>query len=140
MSFGIFGIILYYFVIIDPIISITIHVVLTSFTVYIFNRLFHAIFQESGILVKLTDLIGYKSIATTDISYDFGEVSVKTQMGYKRYLARPIFSNNNRIKYNRGEDLFIIGVMKKMALVSDINLKGINKNQAIKKQLIKLKI
>ncbi|MHA1785029.1 MAG: hypothetical protein ACTSVE_07500, partial [Candidatus Helarchaeota archaeon] len=140
LSFGMFGILFYYFILIDPILSITLHLVLTIFIMFIFNRIFHFIFQETGIHIELRDLIGLKGTATVNITNDFGEISVKTSMGYKRYLARPIFSTNDKIEYNRGEELYIIGAIKKIALVSDNYLKGNQKNQLIKNQIKKLKI
>jgi hypothetical protein len=113
--FGFIGSVIYYEGILLPFIAkLMIQVGGTFLLVWTMRTILGRIFVESGFNIKPQHLVGLEVVAVSTIRDDFGEVRAETEMGLRRFLARPF---QKGVIFQRGTELFVISADEKFVYV-----------------------
>jgi len=115
VTFGFFGSIIYYDGILIPIVGkLLIHFFGVVLIVYIFRAALSKVFVESGFMIIPKYLVGQEVEAVSSINDGFGEVRTETEMGPRRFHARPF---QKGMEYKRGDNLWVISADEKFVYV-----------------------
>ena len=115
VSFGFLGSLLYYEGIVLPLIGkIFIHVAGVAFVVISVRTVLAKIFVESGFMITPKHLVGREAEAVSTVRDDFGEVRVETEMGLRRFLARPF---QKGVIFEKGTQLYVVSADDKFVYV-----------------------
>ncbi|MGY5852987.1 MAG: hypothetical protein RTU92_05425, partial [Candidatus Thorarchaeota archaeon] len=71
-------------------------------------------FVESGFMIEPRHLVGREVEAVSTINDGFGEVRLETEMGLRRFHARPF---QRGVIFQKGTDLFIVSADDKFVYV-----------------------
>ncbi|TFG32700.1 hypothetical protein EU528_02570 [Candidatus Thorarchaeota archaeon] len=113
--FGFLGSVIYYEGILVPFIAkVMFQFGATILLVWTMRTILGKIFVESGFNIKPQHLVGMEVEAVSTIRDDFGEVRAETEMGLRRFNARPF---QKGIIFQRGTDLFVISADEKFVYV-----------------------
>jgi len=113
--FGFLGTVIYYEGILIPFIAkLMIQFGGAAFMVWAMRTILGRIFVESGFNIKPQHLVGLEVMAVSTVSDSFGEVRAETEMGLRRFLARPF---QKGVVFQKGTDLFVISADEKYVYV-----------------------
>jgi len=113
--FGFLGSVIYYEGILIPFVAkIMIQLGGTFLLVWTMRTILGRIFVESGFNIKPQHLVGLEVEAVSTIRDDFGEIRVETEMGLRRFHARPF---QRGVVFQKGTDLFVISADEKFVYV-----------------------
>jgi len=113
--FGFLGSVIYYEgILIPPLAKIMIQFGGAAFLVWAMRTILGRIFVESGFNIKPQHLVGLEVLAVSTVSDSFGEVRAETEMGLRRFLARPF---QKGVVFQKGTDLFVISADEKYVYV-----------------------
>ena len=113
--FGFIGSVVYYDGILLPFIAkLLIQVGGTFLLVWTMRTILGRIFVESGFNIRPRHLVGLEVEAASTIRDDFGEVRVDTEMGLRRFHARPF---QKGVVFEKGTNLFVISADEKFVYV-----------------------
>ena len=90
--------------------------------VWLFRTALGKLFVETGFNILPRHLVGREVEATSTINDGFGEIRTETEMGLRRFHARPFVKGT---EYKRGDDLWVISADEKYVYVD--NSKDIRK-------------
>lgn len=82
--------------------------------VWIVRTVLGRIFVESGFNIKPQHLVGLEVEAVSTIRDDFGEIRAETEMGLRRFHARPF---QKGIVFEKGTNLFVVSADEKFVYV-----------------------
>ncbi|MFX1579865.1 MAG: hypothetical protein ACFFBJ_09485 [Promethearchaeota archaeon] len=115
VTFGFLGSLLYYEGITLPLFGkIIIHIVGVAFMVYGVRIVLGKAFVESGFNLQPRHLVGREAEAVSTINDGFGEIRVDTEMGLRRFHARPF---QRGVVFQKGTDLYIVSADDKFVYV-----------------------
>jgi hypothetical protein len=115
VTFGFLGSLLYYEGIVLPLFGkLFIHFAGVVLMVYGVRTVLRKAFVESGFMIEPRHLVGREVEAVSTISDGFGEVRVDTEMGLRRFHARPF---QRGVIFQKGTDLFIVSADDKFVYV-----------------------
>ncbi|MFW9964487.1 MAG: hypothetical protein ACFFCX_13025 [Candidatus Sifarchaeia archaeon] len=115
VTFGFLGSLLYYEGIMFPLIGkIAFHVLGVIVMVYGVRTVLRKAFVESGFMIEPRHIVGRQVEAVSTISDTFGEVRLETEMGLRRFHARPF---QKGIIFQKGTNLFIVSADDKFVYV-----------------------
>jgi hypothetical protein len=115
VTFGFLGSLLYYDGIMLPFLGkITIHILGAAAMVYGVRLILRKAFVESGFMLEPRHIVGREVEAVSTISDGFGEVRLETEMGLRRFRARPF---QKGVIFQRGTNLFIVSADDKFVYV-----------------------
>jgi len=115
VTFGFLGSLLYYEGIMLPFFGkIAIHVLGAIAMVYGVRTVLRKAFVESGFRLEPRHIVGREVEAVSTISDAFGEVRLETEMGLRRFHARPF---QKGVIFQRGTALFIVSADEKFVYV-----------------------
>jgi hypothetical protein len=115
VTFGFFGSMIYYEGIGIPFLGkILLHVFGVVLVVWTFRAALGKVFVETGFNILPRHLVGREVEAAATINDGFGEVRTDTEMGLRRFHARPFIKGN---EYKRGDDLWVISADEKYVYV-----------------------
>jgi hypothetical protein len=86
----------------------------TFILVWTMRTILGRIFVESGFNIKPQHLVGLEVEAVSTIRDDFGEVRAETEMGLRRFHARPF---QKGVVFEKGTDLFVVSADEKFVYV-----------------------
>jgi hypothetical protein len=84
------------------------------FLVWTVRTVLGRIFVESGFNIKHQHLVGMEVEAASTVSDDFGEIRAETEMGLRRFHARPF---QKGVVFEKGTDLFVVSADEKFVYV-----------------------
>jgi hypothetical protein len=112
---GFLGSLLYYEGLMIPLIAkIFLHVAGVTGIVYVVRAVLSRAFVESGFMIEPRHIVGREAEAVSTINDGFGEVRLETEMGLRRFHARPFQSG---VVFQKGADLFIVSADSKFVYV-----------------------
>jgi len=115
VTFGFLGSLLYYEGIMFPFLGkIAIHVLGAVAMVYGVRTILRKAFVESGFMLEPRHIVGREVEAVSTINDGFGEVRLETEMGLRRFRARPF---QRGVVFQKGTDLFIVSADDKFVYV-----------------------
>ncbi len=115
VSFGFLGTIIYYPGIdVSFFIKLALHFLSVALVVYSVRGVLGRVFIESGFNITPRHLVGKEVTAVSTINDGFGEVRTVTEMGPRRFHARPFIKDT---KYKKGDDLWVISANDKFVYV-----------------------
>jgi hypothetical protein len=113
--FGFIGTVIYYEGIFVPLFAkFMIQIGGTAILVWGMRAFLGKIFVESGFNIKPRHLVGLQVEAASTIRDDFGEVRAETEMGLRRFYARPF---QQGVIFKKGTELFVISADEKFVYV-----------------------
>jgi hypothetical protein len=113
--FGFLGSLLYYEGFMIPLVAkIFLHVTGVAGIVYTVRTVLSKAFVESGFMIEPRHIVGREVEAVSTINDGFGEVRLETEMGLRRFHARPF---QKGVEFQRGTDLFIVSADSKFVYV-----------------------
>ncbi|TFG98418.1 hypothetical protein E4H12_06105 [Candidatus Thorarchaeota archaeon] len=113
--FGFIGAVIYYEGILVPFTAkVLAQIIGTTFLVWTMRTILGRIFVESGFNIKPQHLVGLEVEAVSTVSDSFGEVRADTEMGLRRFHARPF---QKGVTFEKGTDLFVISADEKFVYV-----------------------
>lgn len=113
--FGFLGSIFYYEGIIIPLGGkVLIQLGGTAFLVWAMRTILGRVFVESGFNIQPKHLLGLEVEAVSTIRDDFGEIRAETEMGLRRFYARPF---QKGIVFQKGTKLFVVSANEKFVYV-----------------------
>ena len=113
--FGFLGSVIYYEGILIPFTAkLLIQFGGAAFMVWTMRTILGRIFIESGFNIKPQHLVGMEVEAASTVSDAFGEVRVVTEMGLRRFHARPF---QKGVVFQKGTDLFVVSADEKFVYV-----------------------
>lgn len=113
--FGFLGSLIYYEGFMLPFIAkIFIHVAGVAGIVYAVRTVLSKAFVESGFMIEPRHIVGREVEAVSTISDGFGEIRLETEMGLRRFHARPF---QKGVVFQKGTDLFIVSADEKFVYV-----------------------
>ncbi len=113
--FGFLGSLIYYEGIMLPLIAkIFLHVAGVTGIVYAVRTVLRRAFVESGFRIEPRHLVGREVEAVSTINDGFGEVRLETEMGLRRFHARPF---QKGVVFQKGSELFIVSADEKFVFV-----------------------
>ncbi|MHA1949078.1 MAG: hypothetical protein ACXAAO_09575 [Candidatus Thorarchaeota archaeon] len=113
--FGFLGSLIYYEGLAIPLIAkIFIHVAGVAGIVYTVRTVLSRAFVESGFMIEPRHIVGREVEAVSTINDGFGEVRLETEMGLRRFHARPF---QKGVVFQKGSDLFIVSADRKFVYV-----------------------
>ena len=134
VTFGFLGSLLYYEGIMFPLVGkIAIHLIGVVVMVYAVRTVLRKAFVESGFMIEPRHVVGREVEAVSTINDGFGEVRLETEMGLRRFHARPF---QKGIVFKKGTNLFIVSADSKFVYVdprSDV-VKWLQKQSGKKKE------
>jgi hypothetical protein len=115
VTFGFLGSLLYYEGIMFPLVGkIAIHLIGVVAMVYAVRTVLRKAFVESGFMIEPRHVVGREVEAVSTINDGFGEVRLETEMGLRRFHARPF---QKGVVFQKGTDLFIVSADSKFVYV-----------------------
>jgi hypothetical protein len=115
VTFGFLGSLLYYEGILLPFIGkVFIHIAGVIAVVYGVRTVLRKVFIESGFLIEPRHIVGREVEAVSTINDEFGEVRLETEMGLRRFHARPFQTG---VVFLKGTELFIVSADNKFVYV-----------------------
>ncbi len=115
VSFGLFGSVVYYPGILLPFLAkVLVHVGATVAMVWTFRTILGKFMVESGFLIEPRHIVGRKVEAVSTIWSGFGEVRAETEMGLRRFQARPLQTGDT---FQKGEWLYVVSANEKVVFV-----------------------
>jgi hypothetical protein len=115
VSFGFIGSILYYDGIILPLLGkVSLHLIAVFVVVFSVRTVLAKAFVESGFNITPRHLVGSEVEAVSTVRDDFGEVRANTDMGLRRFLARPF---QKGVIFQKGTKLFVVSADQKFVYV-----------------------
>lgn len=115
VSFGFLGSLIYYEGLMIPLIAkIFLHVAGVAGIVYAVRAVLSKAFVESGFMIEPRHIVGREVEAVSTINDGFGEVRLETEMGLRRFHARPFQTG---VIFQKGTDLFIVSADSKFVYV-----------------------
>lgn len=115
LSFGFFGSIIYYDGIVIPFAGkFLLHFLGAVLVVYAVRTVLGKVFVESGFMIEPRHLVGRHVEAVSTISDNFGEVRTDTDMGLRRFHARPF---QKGVVFERGTGLYVVSANEKFVYV-----------------------
>ena len=113
--FGFIGSVVYYEGILLPFVAkLMFQLGGTFLLVWTIRTILGRVFVESGFNIKPQHLVGLEVEAASTVSDDFGEVRAETEMGLRRFHARPF---QKGVIFEKGTDLFVISADEKFVYV-----------------------
>ncbi|TFG34672.1 hypothetical protein EU527_02370 [Candidatus Thorarchaeota archaeon] len=113
--FGFLGSVFYYDGILIPFAGkVLIQVGGTAFLVWAMRTILGKVFVESGFNIQPKHLVGLEVEAVSTIRDDFGEIRAETEMGLRRFNARPF---QKGIMFQKGTKLYVVSADEKYAYV-----------------------
>ncbi len=113
--FGFIGSVVYYEGILIPFFAkILIQVGGTFLLVWTMRTILSRIFVESGFDIRPRHLVGLEVEAVSTVRDDFGEIRTDTEMGLRRFHARPF---QKGVVFEKGTNLFIVSADDKFVYV-----------------------
>lgn len=113
--FGFLGSLIYYEGFMIPLIAkIFIHVTGVAGIVYAVRTVLSKAFVESGFMIEPRHIVGREVEAVSTINDGFGEVRLETEMGLRRFHARPF---QKGVEFQKGTDLFVVSADSKYVYV-----------------------
>jgi len=113
--FGFIGSVVYYEAILIPFFAkVLIQVGGTFLLVWIMRTILSRIFVESGFDIRPRHLVGLEVEAVSTVHDDFGEIRTDTEMGLRRFHARPF---QKGVVFEKGTNLFIVSADDKYVYV-----------------------
>ncbi|MHA2141420.1 MAG: hypothetical protein ACXADC_13740 [Candidatus Thorarchaeota archaeon] len=115
LSFGFFGSIIYYEGIMVPFAGkFLLHVLGAALVVFAVRTVLGKVFVESGFMIEPRHLVGRHVEAVSTVSDEFGEVRTDTDMGLRRFHARPF---QKGVIFEKGTDLYVVSANEKFVYV-----------------------
>ena len=115
VSFGFIGSILYYERISLPLLGkVLLHLIAVFVVVFSVRTVLAKAFVESGFMITPKHLVGLEVEAVSTVRDDFGEVRANTDMGLRRFLARPF---QRGVIFQKGTKLFVVSADDKHVYV-----------------------
>jgi hypothetical protein len=115
VTFGFLGSILYYEGIMFPLVGkLAIHFIGVAVLVYAVRSVLGKVFVEAGFMIEPRHLVGREVVAVSTINDGFGEVRAETEMGLRRFSARPF---QKGVVFQKGTDLYIVSANDKFVYV-----------------------
>ena len=115
VTFGFLGSLLYYEGIMFPFLGkIGIHFLGVVAMVYTVRTVLRKAFVESGFMIEPRHIVGREVEAVSTINDGFGEVRLETEMGLRRFHARPF---QKGVIFQKGTDLHIVSADEKFVYV-----------------------
>lgn len=115
LSFGFFGSIIYYEGIAIPFAGkLLLHFLGAALVVYAIRSVLGKVFVESGFMIEPRHLVGRQVEAVSTVSDDFGEVRTDTDMGLRRFHARPF---QKGVTFDKGTSLYVVSANEKFVYV-----------------------
>lgn len=115
LSFGFFGSIIYYDGIVIPLEGkFLLHFLGAVLVVYAVRTVLGKVFVESGFMIEPRHLVGRHVEAVSTVSDEFGEVRTDTDMGLRRFHARPF---QKGVVFDKGTDLYVVSANEKFVYV-----------------------
>jgi hypothetical protein len=115
VTFGFLGVIMYYEGVALPFVAkIFIQVGGTAFLVWTMRTILGKFFVETGFNIKPQHIVGLEVEAVSTIRDDFGEVRVQTEMGLRRFNARPF---QKGVVFQKGTHLYAVSASEKFIYV-----------------------
>ncbi|MHA2264946.1 MAG: hypothetical protein ACXAEN_21345, partial [Candidatus Thorarchaeota archaeon] len=106
VTFGFLGSVLYYEGLLIPFpAKVVTHVLSVVFLVYVVRTVLGKLFVESGFHIKPRHLVGREVEAVSTVRDDFGEVRLETEMGLRRFHARPF---QKGVVFEKGTNLYVV--------------------------------
>ena len=113
--FGFLGSLIYYDGFVIPLVAkIFIHVAGVAGIVYVVRTVLSKAFVESGFMIEPGHIVGREVEAVSTINDGFGEIRLETEMGLRRFHARPF---QKGIEFQKGTDLFVVSADSKFVYV-----------------------
>ena len=115
VTFGFLGALIYYEGIALPFIGkIILHVGGTALLVWTMRTILGKFFVETGFNIKPQHIVGLEVEAVSTIRDDFGEIRVRTEMGLRRFYARPF---QKGVVFQKGTLLYAVSADDKFVYV-----------------------
>lgn len=115
VSFGFFGSIIYYEGLGIPLIAkVAIHFIGALLVVYSMRAILSKVFVEAGFMIRPKHIVGMEVEAASTVHDDFGEVRAETEMGLRRFHARPF---QKGVVFQKGTKLFAVSADEKFIYV-----------------------
>lgn len=115
VTFGFLGVIMYYEGVVLPFVAkIFIQVGGTALLVWTMRTILGKFFVETGFNIKPQHIVGLEVEAVSTIRDDFGEVRVQTEMGLRRFNARPF---QKGVVFQKGTHLYAVSASEKFIYV-----------------------
>ncbi|MFX1605465.1 MAG: hypothetical protein ACFFDD_06120 [Promethearchaeota archaeon] len=115
VTFGFLGSLLYYEGIVFPLVAkVAIHLIGVIAIVYTVRTVLRKAFVESGFMIEPRHVVGREVEAVSTINDGFGEVRLETEMGLRRFHARPF---QKGVVFQKGTNLFIVSADNKFVYV-----------------------
>ncbi|MFW9957460.1 MAG: hypothetical protein ACFFCT_05255 [Candidatus Odinarchaeota archaeon] len=115
VTFGFLGVIMYYEEVAFPFVAkIFIQVGGTALLVWMMRTILGKFFVETGFNIKPQHIVGLEVEAVSTIRDDFGEIRVHTEMGLRRFYARPF---QKGVVFQRGTHLYAVSASDKFVYV-----------------------
>jgi len=115
VTFGFLGVIMYYEGVALPIVAkIFVQVGGTALLVWTMRTILGKFFVETGFNIKPQHIVGLEVEAASTIRDDFGEIRVQTEMGLRRFYARPF---QKGVVFQKGTTLYAVSASDKFVYV-----------------------
>ena len=115
VTFGFLGSLLYYEGIMIPLVGkVILHLCGVFMIVYSVRTVLRKAFVESGFMIEPRHIVGKEVEAVSTINDGFGEVRLETEMGLRRFHARPF---QKGVEFQKGTNLFIVSADIKFVYV-----------------------
>jgi hypothetical protein len=113
--FGFLGVVMYYEELPLPFVAkIVVQVGGTALLVWLMRTILGKFFVETGFNIKPRHIVGLEVVAVSTIRDDFGEIRVETEMGPRRFYARPF---QKGVVFKRGTKLYAVSASDKFVYV-----------------------
>ncbi len=115
VSFGFLGAIVYYEGLLAPLAAkIIFQFVGAALLVFFVRTVLGKVFVESGFNIEPKHIVGQEVEAVSTISDDFGEVRYETEMGLRRFHARPL---QQGLVFRKGMTLYVVSANDRFVFV-----------------------
>ena len=115
VSFGFLGSIVYYDGLLAPLAAkICFQFIGAALLVFLVRTVLGKVFVESGFNIEPKHIVGQEVEAVSTISDDFGEVRYETEMGLRRFHARPL---QQGLVFRKGMTLYVVSANDRFVFV-----------------------
>jgi hypothetical protein len=115
VTFGFLGVVMYYEGLALPFVAkIIVQVGGTALLVWTMRTILGKFFVETGFNIKPRHIVGLEVVAVSTIRDDFGEIRVETEMGLRRFYARPF---QKGVVFKKGTTLYAVSASDKLVYV-----------------------
>jgi len=116
VSFGFLGSIVYYDGLLAPLAAkICFQFIGAALLVFLVRTVLGKVFVESGFNIEPKHIVGQEVEAVSTISDDFGEVRYETEMGLRRFHARPL---QQGLVFRKGMTLYVVSANDRVVFVA----------------------